>query len=256
MDEKRIRESEILLEKNKPIERRFFLSLSESHGDFIKKSKIFKEIENVGFKEDDPRLIEFINNINEIKNENIKYEEFRKCIENNIIIISKIFRKELVIPNFMDFSKKIKDIYEETKIIKKGEVASYIPQLERVDSNKYGISVCSVDGQRYNIGDTNDYFTVQSCCKPINYGIALEELGGDEVHKYVGREPSGQAFNELTLNKDGKPHNPLINSGAIMTSSLIRNQKEPSDRFEDVMNIWERLSGGIYKIGFNNCVYL
>ena len=256
MDEKRIRESEILLEKNKPIERRFFLSLSESHGDFIKKSKIFKEIENVGFKEDDPRLIEFINNINEIKNENIKYEEFRKCIENNIIIISKIFRKELVIPNFMDFSKKIKDIYEETKIIKKGEVASYIPQLERVDSNKYGISVCSVDGQRYNIGDTNDYFTVQSCCKPINYGIALEELGGDEVHKYVGREPSGQAFNELTLNKDGKPHNPLINSGAIMTSSLIRNQKEPSDRFEDVMNIWERLSGGIYKIGFNNSVYL
>ena len=135
-------------------------------------------------------------------------------------------------------------------------MASYIPQLERVDPDQYGISICTVDGQRYNIGDTKVDFTVQSCCKPINYGIALEELGEEEVHKYVGREPSGQSFNELTLNREGKPHNPLINSGAIMTASLIRNKSNPADRFDNIINIWSRLSGGIHKIGFNNSVYL
>ena len=186
----------------------------------------------------------------------MKYEEFKYCIKNHMCIFSKILKHELIIPNFEPFTHKIKEIYDSTKEINKGHVASYIPQLKRVDPNQYGVSVCTIDGQRYNIGDTKIDFTVQSCCKPINYGIALDELGEEKVHEYVGREPSGQSFNELTLNKDGKPHNPLINSGAIMTSSLIKNTSSLAERFEYIMNVWSRLSSGIYKIGFNNSIYL
>ena len=108
--------------------------------------------------------------------------------------------------------------------VKEGHNADYNPQLKRVNPEQYGISVCTIDGQRYNIGDTKIDFSVQSCCKPINYGLALEDLDEEYVHTYVGREPSGQAFNELLLNKQGKPHNPLINSGAIMTTSLLQNK--------------------------------
>ena len=126
--------------------------------------------------------------------------------------MSKIFKRELIIPRSDDFCKKIEEIYNITRIINNGNVASYIPQLKRVDPNKYGISLCTIDGQRYNIGDTNIYFTIQSCCKPINYGIALEELGETEVHKYVGREPSGHAFNELTLTFHGELSPPLIDN--------------------------------------------
>ena len=56
-------------------------------------------------------------------------------------------------------------------------MADYIPQLRRVDPEKFGIAVCTVDGQRFSAGDTNDLFCVQSMCKPINYSLALEEHG-------------------------------------------------------------------------------
>ena len=252
--------SNLLLEKNHiklPIEKRFFLSFIEDDTNSIQISNILDRIEMMGFLKDDPRLITIRDNFKSFNlSDYINYEEFEYCIRNHICIISKIFQKELIIPNFESFTHKIKTIYELTKEDNEGSVASYIPQLKRVNPDQYGLSVCTIDGQRYNIGDTKEDFTIQSCCKPINYGIALEELGEDEVHKYVGREPSGQAFNELTLNKDGKPHNPLINSGAIMTTSLIKNKSSLAERFEYITNIWSRLSGGIYKIGFNNSVYL
>mgnify|MGYP001165260880 CR=1 FL=1 len=252
--------SNLLLEKNHiklPMEKRFFLSFLEDDTDSISKQKVLNKLETMGFLKDDPRLTTIRGNLKALTTSNsIKYEEFKYCIENNVCIISKILTQDLIIPNFDTFTRKMKTIYEETKQDNKGNVASYIPQLKRVNPDQYGLSVCTIDGQRYNLGDTKVDFTVQSCCKPINYGIALEELGEEEVHRYVGREPSGQSFNELTLNKDGKPHNPLINSGAIMTSSLIKYKSSLAERFEHITNIWTRLSGGIYKIGFNNSVYL
>ena len=252
--------SQLLLERNNiklPIEKRLFLSFIDDDTDKIKISNVIHKIDKMGFLKDDPRLITVRNNFkSRISSITIEYEDFKHCIENNICIFNKILKHELIIPDFESFTHKIKEIYESTKEDNSGDVASYIPQLKRVNPDQYGISVCTIDGQRYNIGDTKADFTVQSCCKPINYGIALEELGEEEVHNYVGREPSGQAFNELTLNKNGKPHNPLINSGAIMTSSLIKHTSPLAERFEYIMDVWKQLSGGIYKIGFNNSVYL
>lgn len=78
-------------------------------------------------------------------------------------------------------------------------MASYIPQLKRVSPNYWGVSVCTIDGQRFSIGDVNIPFTIQSCSKPLTYGIALDLLGAETVHNYVGQEPSGRNFNELIL---------------------------------------------------------
>lgn len=251
--------STLLLETNNiniPIERRLFLSFLDDDSESIQIKKVLNKFETMGFLKDDPRLIKIRNNFKDITTTTIGYKDFKNCIENNICILGKILKQELIIPNFKLFTEKIKTIYELTKSDNGGQVANYIPQLKRVNPDQYGISVCTIDGQRYNIGETNVDFTVQSCCKPINYGIALEVLGEEKVHKYVGREPSGQSFNELTLNKNGKPHNPLINSGAIMTSSLIKQELPLAERFEYIIDIWKKLSGGIYKIGFNNSVYL
>jgi glutaminase len=105
------------------------------------------------------------------------------------------------------------------------------------------------------IGDSAVNICLQSVSKPINYCLALEEHSEAVVHRHVGREPSGRGFNELSLNKEGLPHNPLINSGAIMTCSLIRPREDAADRFDHVLNTWSRLTGG-RRPGFNNPVYL
>jgi glutaminase len=83
-----------------------------------------------------------------------------------------------------------------------------------------------VDGQQFAYGDADDTFCLQSCSNPFMYCAACEELGIENVHCYVGREPSGKEFNAFTLSRDNRPHNPMINAGAIITHGLVhQNQK-------------------------------
>jgi len=94
--------------------------------------------------------------------------------------------------------------------------------LKEPEVDQYGVALCTIDGQRYGVGDMDVFFPVESTCKPVNYCLALEEHGADFVHAYIGHEPSGASFNELTLDKTNRPHNPMINAGAIMSCGLIK----------------------------------
>lgn len=114
----------------------------------------------------------------------------------------------MIVPDFPKFCNKLQLLFEEVKKevpSTRGHNASYIPQLDKVDSSLWGLSVCTIDGQRYEIGASSTNFSVQSCIKPLTYCFALEEHGADKVVKHVGREPSGVAFNSLTMNKAGLP---------------------------------------------------
>jgi glutaminase len=146
-------------------------------------------------------------------------------------------------------------MYEELLPVRSGAVAGYIPQLKRVDPDQLAIAVCTVDGQRFSVGDTAAAFCLQSVSKTVSYCLALDEHGTEAVHQHVGREPSGQSFNELALNPKGLPHNPMVNAGAIMTTSLIRPADDIADRFDHVATTWQRLAG-CRRPGFNNAVYL
>lgn len=120
------------------------------------------------------------------------------------MLISRAFNNQFIVPDFPNFTKYVEKFYWKCKANREGSVASYIPQLARVDPNSWGVSVCTIDGQRFNIGDTNAPFTLQSCTKPLTYAIALENLGAQVVHKYVGQEPSGRQFNDLILDYNSK----------------------------------------------------
>lgn len=103
------------------------------------------------------------------------------------------------------------------------QVASYIPQLVRMSPESWGISVCTIDGQRYSVGDVSTPFTIQSCSKPLTYAIALENLGEEVVHKYVGQEPSGRNFNELVLDSNSEYTNWHLSQKSIMCITFYLN---------------------------------
>jgi glutaminase len=103
-----------------------------------------------------------------------------------------------------------------------GEVASYIPELTKADPAWFGICLVTIDGVAYCAGDCAQTFTIQSISKPFVYAAALADRGEGYVASKVGVEPSGDAFNSISLNpQTGAPLNPMINAGAIASTSLV-----------------------------------
>ena len=148
----------------------------------------------------------------------------------------------------------LEKIYNNCKENTGGKVADYIPELANQDPEKFGISFCSIDGEIINLGDYNQFFCLQSCSKPLTYCLA--RMKNDDVHEHVSYEPSGRAFNSQVLNRDGLPHNPMINAGAIMVASMIDSDKEPSYRFNEIKKFYEDLSGNVERLNFDNAIYL
>uniref|UniRef100_A0A8C4H812 glutaminase n=1 Tax=Dicentrarchus labrax TaxID=13489 RepID=A0A8C4H812_DICLA len=146
---------------------------------------------------------------------------FHRCVGGNIVLLIQAFRKKFIIPEFDVFAQKINEIYNTVQHQTDGKVADYIPQLAKFSPELWGVSLCTVDGQRHSVGDTKQPFCLQSCVKPLQYAIAVHEAGTEKVHRYVGMEPSGFKFNMLSLDDEG-PHNPMVNAGAIVISSLIK----------------------------------
>jgi glutaminase len=125
-----------------------------------------------------------------------------------------------------------------------GRVASYIPELAKADPNRFGISVVTLDGRSFDVGDTAHKFTIQSISKVFVYGMALEDYGRENLIKKVGVEPTGDPFNSLIrLDEDSKrPDNPMVNAGAIATTSLITG-KDPAERLNRMLAMFQRYTG-------------
>ena len=124
------------------------------------------------------------------------------------------------------FSSPIRDqlaeLHREYAQIHDGAVATYIPELGKADPDWFGICVVTTNGGVYEVGDSRQEFTIQSLSKPFVYGLALEDHGRAEVLAKVGVEPTGDAFNSISLDPvTGCPRNPMINAGAIASTGLV-----------------------------------
>ena len=78
------------------------------------------------------------------------------------MLVSRAFKGQLVIPEFSDFMEDIMEVYERCLGNMSGKPADYIPQLARGDPTKWGVSLCTTDGQRFSVGDVKDEFSIQS----------------------------------------------------------------------------------------------
>jgi glutaminase len=257
--------AEIVIEGRRPdatagtdaIYRSLFDSFSPDSDGRISPLEVLSRLERCGLRPDDPRIAEALTGLTGADggSRQISFTQFRALARNNSSLIRRAVEGNLAVPDFAALTADITRMYDELLPVRSGSVADYIPQLKRVDPEQLAIAVCTMDGQRFSVGDATTGFSLQSVSKAVSYCLALDEHGTEAVHQHVGREPSGQSFNELALNPKGLPHNPMVNAGGIMTTSLIRPQENIADRFDHVATTWQRLAGG-RRPGFNNAVYL
>lgn len=118
----------------------------------------------------------------------------------------------------------------------RGDVASYIPELARVDPNQFAIAIADVDGTIVSAGDASVPFSVQSITKVFTLTIALGKVG-DQLWSRVGREPSGSSFNSIVQleHEHGIPRNPFINAGAIAVTDTVVSGHQPREALGEIL---------------------
>ncbi len=134
-------------------------------------------------------------------------------------------------------------LHERISQNRSGNVATYIPELAKVDPEAFGIAVATVDGKVYSTGDDQFAFTIQSISKAFVYGYALQEYGREAVLRHVGVEPTGEAFNSIVLDEvNNRPFNPMVNAGAMAAAELIRGES-PEARIATMLEVMSRFAG-------------
>jgi glutaminase len=123
----------------------------------------------------------------------------------------------------MDYQQILNDIYTEVNALPNdGKVASYIPELAKINPDQFGIHLLSMDDTEFATGDSEVKFSIQSISKVLSLTLAFS-IVGEKIWERVGVEPSGTAFNSLVQleTEKGKPRNPLINPGAIVIADIL-----------------------------------
>lgn len=154
--------------------------------------------------------------------------------------------------------RKIKEIIDNNRhLTQEGKIASYIPALYTPEKRDY-IGVSIVDNHRamHSVGQTNEQFTIQSISKVITFILAILDNGIEKVFEKVGYEGTDDPYNSfIKLDLDGiyKPSNPLINSGALIVTSMIKGQG--TEKFERILAFTRKIAGNP-AIDLNEEVYL
>ncbi|MGD0469663.1 MAG: glutaminase A [Terriglobales bacterium] len=138
----------------------------------------------------------------------------------------------------------VREAFEKFKNDTNGKNADYIPYLAQVDSKLFGVAVVTTDNQVFTLGDVNYSFSIQSISKVFTLALAMEELGPNKVFAKIGSEPTGRPFNSPLAVVDMPTHtgNPLVNAGAIATTSLISG-RDAEDKWNKILNFYSKAAG-------------
>jgi glutaminase len=141
------------------------------------------------------------------------------------------------------FQQYLVELYDKYRLFTEGTVANSIPELALAKPDWFGICAVTPTGQMFKIGDCDRLFTIQSISKAFVFGLALEDHGREYVNQRVSVEPTGEAFNSIVLDEaTNRPYNPMVNSGAIATTDLIKG-KDSTERLKRVLDLFKRFTG-------------
>ena len=144
-----------------------------------------------------------------------------------------------------------------SSVLSAGQLASYIPALLEANPNDLGVAIVDVEGRKYYAGQCEKNFTIQSISKVVSLILALGDNGRTNVFKRVDVEPTGDGFNSIVNleTKDKKrPYNPMINAGAIATTSLIYGE-DGEDKLERIIKFMRKATNNP-NISINEEVYV
>jgi glutaminase len=143
----------------------------------------------------------------------------------------------------LNLTEHLRHLLGKYQSLRDGKVADYIPELAKMNPDWFSICIATVDGKIYEVGDSEQLFTIQSISKVFVHGLALEDHGRDYLLTRVGVEPTGDAFNAIVLDERSKrPYNPMVNAGAIATTSLIKGSS-PNERLDRMLDMFRRYVG-------------
>jgi glutaminase len=138
--------------------------------------------------------------------------------------------------------KHLKKIYDTLKNGKGGKNADYIPELKKVNPNLYAISIVTVDGEDYSVGDYKKEFAIESCSKVFTLALALEKVGIKVLKEKIGTDKSLDTFNSINAVENNLSHtiNSFNNGGAMATTSLLyeknKNKNKTLNKIVDNMS--------------------
>jgi len=140
--------------------------------------------------------------------------------------------------------KALDEAYAKFKDLKEGKNADYIKELANVDPNIFGIALVTTDGQVYTKGDITSMVSIQSVSKVFTMAKIIEELGSQAVQDKIGVDATGMRFNSIVAVElqRGKEINPLVNPGAIASSSLIAGS-DSAAKWKSILKVHSDFAG-------------
>jgi glutaminase len=201
------------------------------------------------FVDHSPTLMRQVKSITE--DDQIHWSAFAKFLIEKENVLKRAVTDELIIPNWSNFCLHMNNIYWECMESEEGVCPE---EFEFENLNQFGVTIVSVDGQIFEVGDNDNHTPMHALISPFLYAIDIEDHGYDKIHEKIGKEPSPLRFDEIGLNIKKKPQNPLIHSGSLVCAEFVLPNQNISSKFKYVSKRIADFVDG--KIGFDNKRYL
>nr|XP_057931854.1 glutaminase liver isoform, mitochondrial isoform X2 [Doryrhamphus excisus] len=212
----------------------------------INTNHFFEAVWGSGLHRSDSRLQDCLSLLRKLQDADacVDRSTFHRCVTGVVSLLMKALQGRLVIPDFSSFTEETQKLFSRCRQL------SCIQDKDNMDTVKWGVSMCTVDGQRLSLGDWATSLPLGELSWPLVYGVAVELLGSQLVHRYVGMGPYSLRESPFSLSKAGTPHSPLTETGAIVTASLLqlpgRLCADEEEKYDVVLNIIQRLCNKEY----------
>jgi glutaminase len=159
-----------------------------------------------------------------------------------VFIINQGYSQILL--NKQNIENTLNDAFNKFKDLKEGKNADYIQELANVDPDIFGIAIVTAEGAIYTKGDITSMVSIQSISKVFTMAKVIEQEGPQFLEDKVGVNATGLPFNSIVAVEmhKGDKINPLVNPGAIATTSLIRGNDSIA-KWKEIQKIQSDFAG-------------